>query len=127
MFNLTGAWYLHLYNLCYCVFMGRKKFEITRSDMAQVEKLAGYGLTIEMIVNVLGVSKRTFERRCKESKPLFDALLKGRSIAAMNVAKTAYELAVSGKCPTMTIFYLKSRLGWQSNPLPSEIATTYVD
>ena len=42
-----------------------------------------------------------------------DELAEGRIEAGARVAQTAYQMAVSGDYPTMTIFFLKCRLGWK--------------
>ncbi len=96
--------------------MGRQKKLISKEDIERIEKLAGLGLTVDMIANILGISKRTLERRCSENKKVSDALLKGRAVAASNVAETAYKMAVSGANPTMTIFWLKTQLKWNDKP-----------
>lgn len=82
-------------------------------DLEQIEKFAGAGLTIHQIASILRVPKRTFERWQSESEAIKEAIERGRSVAVHNVAATAYTLAVSGECPAMTMFYLKTRAGWR--------------
>jgi hypothetical protein len=52
------------------------------------------------------------ERRSKVDKRIDVAIQKGRANACGQVAKTAYNMAVSGKHPNMTIFWLKCRMNW---------------
>ena len=49
----------------------------------------------------------------KKNEALREALLKGESDGKGAVLTTAFDMAVSGRCPSMTIFYLKCRLGWK--------------
>lgn len=81
--------------------------KITNKEREQVKALAGYGLTDLDIANVLGFSEATLQRRCGEE------LKKGRSLAKSAVTQTAYKMAVSGKVPAMTMFWLKTRCGWK--------------
>ncbi len=84
-------------------------------DYKKIEAMASYGLSVEKIANVLGMSKKTLERRAKENGKVKTALELGRAKAEANVSKAAYGMAVSGKVPAMTMFWLKCRAGWKEN------------
>lgn len=73
----------------------------------QVETMAGLGLRTEDIAAVVGVGKRTIERR------LLEAVQRGRSRATAQVAQTAFRMAVSGETPAMTMFWLKCQGRWR--------------
>lgn len=92
-------------------------------EIERIEEMAGVGMTVEQMAHVVGVSKATFERRQNDQPEVHEAVSKGRSIAARAVMKTAYEMAVSGECPTMTIFWLKTRQGWKEpkEPDPNDL------
>ena len=47
------------------------------------------------------------------TEPLKCLMEQGRSNALANVMRTAYEQAVSGDVPAMTMYYLKTRAGWK--------------
>lgn len=79
----------------------------------QIEKLAGVGLNLQQIAQVLDVSDETIRKRMHESPEIALALKKGRAKAYANVAKTAYELATSGTEPAMTMFWLKCQAKWR--------------
>lgn len=87
--------------------MKGRKVEITPEQRKQIKALAGYGMKDSQIANVLGITESTLQRKCKED------IKKGRDTARASVAKTAYQMAVSGKQPAMTMFYLKTQLGWR--------------
>ena len=89
------------------------KIEIDAADIPKIEALAGYGLTVQQIASVLGMSKKTFERRMREIPGINDALEKGRAVALAKVGQTAYDMATSGQFPVMTIFWMKVRGGWR--------------
>lgn len=92
--------------------MARKPIPLTADQIALIAKLAGQGLNVAQIAHIVGVSKKTLERRMKDTPHASDALEKGRAQAARRVTQTAYRLAVSGKVPAMTMFWLKCRERW---------------
>lgn len=89
-----------------------KKRLLDQKELEQVEKLAGLGLNMKQIGYVVGVSKETMERRMKDQPEVADAVEKGRAMALAAVTKSAFQQAISGKQPAMTMFWLKCRAGW---------------
>ena len=117
--------------------MPRKKILLDESAVKQMETMAAFGLNIEQMAAILGFTKPTFERRIAENPAVFEAIEKGRATALLNVGKTAYDLAVSGSEPAMTMFYLKCRGRWKETqaiehsgadgkPLESTQVTVYL-
>ena len=92
---------------------GRKKRKITEKQLEEIRKLAGYGLTYQQIRNFFGWSRVYWDSRKEDQPEFYEALRQGEAAAISRVSQTAYEQAVSGKNPTMTIFWLKSRAGWR--------------
>jgi len=94
--------------------MANKRYQPTEEDFAAVRKLAGYGLTAEQICAIL-VNPNTGKPIGRETffKNFGEIFHTGQMEAAAKVAKTAYQLAVSGQVPAMTMFWLKTRLNWQ--------------
>ena len=95
---------------------GRKKEGIvnfSQEQLKQIETLAGLGLTIDQVANVFGLHVRTLNRRAQDQKEITEAFHRGKAVAISNVAKTAYQMAVSGKVPAMTMFYLKCQARWK--------------
>lgn len=93
--------------------MARKLLALGPEEIKKIETMAGLGLKVEQIATILGMSKKTFERRMKDTPGSNDALLKGRSKASYQVISTAYKMATSGRHAAMTIFWLKVREGWK--------------
>lgn len=95
-----------------------KKHLLTEADVQLIETASGFGLTNEEIGKLLrGMSKKTFERRIKDSpkklvEMIADARDRGRAKAKLNVSRVAYEMATSGKFPQMTLGWLKYQGGW---------------
>jgi predicted DNA-binding protein (UPF0251 family) len=87
--------------------VGRPPVEI---DVAEVERLAGLGLTQEEIALSLGISERTLRTRKKDSAVFADAMKKGRTNAAKEVANALYQKAVGGDLGAI-IWYEKTRRG----------------
>lgn len=93
---------------------GRKRWNPTDKERENVKALIGLGLTARQVAVILGVSHETLYKYCK---PEID---EGRPFAHARVAKTAFEMATSGKHAVMTMFWLKCRAGWVDQPKPEE-------
>lgn len=91
---------------------------------AQAGKLAGIGCNLNQIAAMMDVSTATLDRMIEKDPTISDAILKGRTSAAGGIMKTAYQMAVSGKIPAMTIFWLKTQQRWtepkQVDDLPKD-------
>lgn len=79
----------------------------------ELESFGRAGLNNQQMASILGMSKDTLERFFASDSVLHAAVEKGRSNSILKVASTAYQLAVSGDVPAMTMFYLKTRAGWK--------------
>lgn len=90
-----------------------EKITLSQEEIERIELMAGLGLTVAQMAAILGMSKKTFERRMNDTEAAADALEKGRATAAEKVTSVAYRMAASGKSPTMTIFWLKCRERWR--------------
>ena len=87
--------------------------EFDEKDLERIEKLAGYGLTKEKIADVFGMHRNTFLNRYKKDPKLLEALNRGIARAEADVSTKAYEMAMSGDHPSMTMFWLKCRAKWK--------------
>lgn len=92
----------------------QKKLQVDPIDMTF--KLTKLGLPLEQVADILGISKRTLERRMHIDEKLRTAIESGRANQIKDVSEMAYQMAVSGKHPSMTMFWLKCRAGWSSTP-----------
>lgn len=92
---------------------GRPHVVWDAARLADVESLAGFGLNIEQVAGFFGLREAGIKALLKRRPEIRDAIESGRAKAAARVTKTAYELATSGKCPAMTMFWCKTRLGWR--------------
>jgi len=102
-----------------------QKRMITEKEIEQIEKMSGLGITLAQCAAIIGVSKKTIERRVKDQPELAVAIEKGKALALSEVAKTAYQLATSGKCYPMTMFFLKCRGGWSETDAVDENQNKY--
>lgn len=93
--------------------MRSDKIELSPAQTALIEKMAGQGLTTPQMAAILGISKKTFERRAEEDPSVADAIEKGRAVAGQKITAVAFKLASSGKYPPMTMFWLKCRERWR--------------
>lgn len=85
--------------------MARQRIEITEKQREQVQTLAANHLNDDVIAVVVGIKEATMQRRCRKELDL------GRALGKVQLAETGMQLATSGKCPAMTIFMHKVRLG----------------
>jgi hypothetical protein len=97
--------------------MPRKKIQIDSENIDKIKALAGDGLSVERIAGYLGMSKSTLDRRISENEELKLAIEEGRSKSIQKIASKAYEMALSGKFPSMTMFWLKCRDRWTEKVL----------
>lgn len=65
------------------------------------------GFPHEEIADTLGISDETLRKHYREE------LDHGMTKANARVVQTAFQQATSGKSPAMTMFWLKTRLGWK--------------
>lgn len=90
--------------------MARRPKKPTEQDLQEIESLAGLGLNQDQIARVKGISVDILR---KYSNPFYQS---GKAKAIARVAKTAFDMAVSGRCPAMTMFFLKTQAGWSEHP-----------
>src|SRR5688500_3045579 len=81
------------------------KHRIEAADIEKIEKAAGYGLTVEQIAGLFGMSKATFDRKRQRNSKINEAIEKGRSLAIENVAKSLYQRATGFVVPDTKLFY----------------------
>lgn len=81
-------------------------------DLAEIEELAGLGLTQEEIADSLGVSERTISNRLSDDANFAAAYKRGCARGKRHVANTLRTQSDSGNVAA-TIFYLKCRAGWK--------------
>jgi hypothetical protein len=93
--------------------MARKIIQLSQEEIQRIETMAGLGLNVEQIALIMKTPKRTLERRLVETEGAQDAIERGRAVAVSQVTKTLFQMAVSGKEPSATYFYLKCRARWK--------------
>ncbi len=80
--------------------------DLTSKDLEEIETLAGLGMRFEDIAALKGMCDDTLKKYAKE------VLMRGKAKAKAAVMQTAYKMALSGKVPVMTMFWLKTQAGW---------------
>ena len=75
-------------------------------------QLAGVGCNLEQIAAMLDMAPATLDALIAKDPSVSQAISKGRGGGISKVAATAYQMAISGKQPAMTIFFLKTRARW---------------
>ncbi|MGI8962424.1 MAG: hypothetical protein ACR2IV_22240 [Bryobacteraceae bacterium] len=87
--------------------MPRHKFQSTEEQRRMVKALAGYGVKQQQIAALLDLASTTTLR-----KHFPEELRQGALEAKAQMLGTLFKMAVSGRHPTMTMFFLKTRAGW---------------
>jgi hypothetical protein len=91
-------------------------FVPTDADRSKVLSLAGIGMKQEQIAGLLGIHPGTLR------KHFLAELLQGPAKAALQVRRTLFEMATSGRNQAATMFWLKTRAGWsEQGREPEEI------
>jgi hypothetical protein len=90
--------------------MPKSRYQPTEEKRKKVKALAGLGVPQEQICTMIGLrSQKTLRRYFSKE------LLLGIAESSANVHQSAFKQASSAKNPAMTIFWLKTRLGWSPN------------
>jgi predicted DNA-binding protein (UPF0251 family) len=76
--------------------MPRPRIDLTEHDIEQIELLAGYGLSIQQIGSVIGISKSTLDSRRATEKRVAEAVERGRAMAEAKIGKSLFERAIDG-------------------------------
>lgn len=87
--------------------MARPTYKPTEESRKTATSMLAYGIKQEDIASVLDIDAKTFR------KHYGDEIAKAHVRANSRVAETAYQMATSGRHPAMTMFWLKTRLGWR--------------
>ena len=81
--------------------------DLTDEELFQLRTMAGYGLKIDQIATILGMSPMTLIANYQEE------IEAGRAEAHHLVTKTLFSMATDGDHPNETKFYLKTQAGWK--------------
>src|SRR5580704_6102982 len=99
--------------------MARTPFKPTAEQKRLVKVLSSYGIRQGDIATEVGLrSPKTLRKHFREE------LDHGRIGANIRVAKTLYEMAISGRNLSATVFWLERRAGWRSKPTLETRPTT---
>lgn len=92
--------------------MAKKPIVLTEQQIKELPKYTQAGLNLDQIASILEISSSVLDDIIKRQPEVKWAIEKGRSDAILQVGSTAFQQAVTGKNPAMTMFYLKCRAGW---------------
>lgn len=82
---------------------------VTPETIAEVEAMAAHGITQTHIAEYMGIAPKTLRKHYSRQ------IVKAKVGRVMRVASMAYDMAISGKYPVMTMFYLKTQGHWKDN------------
>ena len=96
---------------------GRPPKDLSKTQIKELAKLAGFGLRQDQIADLFGISDRTLRRKFLEDEKVLSAYKKGKAIRASSVAENhskCVELALLDPryLPAM-FFYEKAQMGWK--------------
>ena len=83
-------------------------------DLAEVERLAGLGLSDKQIAEMLGIGRRSLYRRKAADEAFEQALKKGKSKAIAQVSNWLYELCREKNLGAI-VWYEKTRSGFSDH------------
>ena len=79
-------------------------------DLAQVEKLAGMGLTEEQIASVIDIHRDTLIEYKKQYPEFSDILKRGKEKTDLQIVKSLYQRAIGYKHPELYITQYKGKI-----------------
>lgn len=89
-----------------------KPLKLTENQIEMIETMAGVGLSLNQMAAILKIAPVSLDRQIAKVPAVKEAILNGRAKASFHVRNTAFKMATSGKCPALTIFWLKCREGF---------------
>jgi hypothetical protein len=89
---------------------GQNKYEPTPADRETVKSMAACGFAHEAISRCIGVDGIDEKTLRKHFRRELDTAM---DMANATVANIGYQMAISREYPSLTIFWLKTRLGWK--------------
>jgi len=98
--------------------MPRRKFQPSDEQRQRVRALAGYGVKHKQIAALLDLNSTTTLR-----KHFREELRQGPLEARAQMLSRLFKLAVSGRHPAQTMFWLKTRAGWRETGNQEEAIT----
>lgn len=102
--------------------MNLKKREITEEDLY---KFTAIGCGPAQLAAYYGMGTQAFYEYCSQRPNLWHAMKLGEFEGAATVQGKAYEMAVSGEHPNMTMFWLKTKCGFREEPIFSFIVENF--
>lgn len=91
-----------------------KKRWLTEDEIVKAGKMAGMGMTVQQIADVLGIGRATYERRLVDQDGVAEGIKKAKAQLSEKLRTNAYQMAFDGNV-AMTIFLLKVREGWKES------------
>lgn len=91
---------------------GSGAFVLTEDQKNLAGRMAEVGCNLNQIADMLDMDAATLDKIIERDTSVSSAISRGRSGGINKVAATAYQMAISGKQPAMTIFFLKTRARW---------------
>lgn len=93
---------------------GRPSYIPSDEERQMVSKLSGIGLKQSDICELI-INDQTGKAISEDTlrKHFASEIASGRSIAKSKVMRTAYQMAIGGEQPAMTMFWLKTQCGWR--------------
>lgn len=94
-----------------------KKRLITPQEIKEIQNYASLGATMDDIAAIVGISKRTLQRRSKDQEEVAVTLKKGRALANVKMSQSLFMAGTKKGNVTAMIFWLKARAGWTEHGL----------
>jgi hypothetical protein len=89
--------------------------EVTETNRAEIERLAGLGIPIKMIASIIGIADKTLSKYYGVE---FD---KGRGVANAKVAQCLFDQCMAGNT-TALIFWAKTQMQWKETTVQETVS-----
>lgn len=101
--------------------------DLTSNQLEELERMSRLGLSKKMIAAILGISQNTLSNILKRDLEANLRYERGIARSTIEVAQTAYELAVIERDKSMVQFWLQCKGGWQKTDVQIHKTATLED
>lgn len=93
---------------------GKTKLDFNDPALLEmIKRMKKVGLSDEEMSHCLGLGRSTLGRAIARNDKLWEAIYEGRQDANLRVVEAAFNMATDEKHERMTMFWLRSRMGWK--------------
>lgn len=95
---------------------------LTDDEIKKIEMMAGWHMTLDQMAALIGIASITLDRRLADQEGVREAYARGKAKSSLEVRSVAYNLAISGNHPGVTMFWLRCKENFEEKDINLENA-----